>query len=53
MFYELIDKSSKYGALIEDSKVKLQQENDSSWYFEAKNLSEYILNNIFWHGVTH
>lgn len=56
IFYELEDESIKYGALIEDSnkedpKVKLQQENDSSWYFEAKNLSEYILNNIFWHGV--
>lgn len=56
VFYELIDKSRKYGALIEDSnkedpKVKLQQENDSSWYFEARNLSEYILNNIFWHGI--
>ncbi|WPC39582.1 hypothetical protein [Clostridium sp. JS66] len=56
VFNELIDKSRKYGALIEDSnkedpKVKLQQENDASWYFEARNLSEYILNNIFWHGV--
>ncbi len=56
VFYELIDKFIKYGSLIEDSnkedpKVKLQQENDTSWYFEARNLSEYILNNIFWHGV--
>ncbi|NMM62435.1 SMI1/KNR4 family protein [Clostridium sp. P21] len=56
VFNELIDKSRKYGALIEDSnkedpKVKLQQENNASWYFEARNLSEYILNNIFWHGV--
>lgn len=57
VFYELTDKSRKYGALIEDSnkedpKVKLQQKNDASWYFEARNLSEYILNNIFWHGVS-
>lgn len=57
VFYELIDKSRKYGALIEDSnkedpKVKLQQENDTSWYFEARSLSEYILNNMFWHGVS-
>lgn len=56
VFYESIDKSRKYGALIEDSnkedpKVKLQQGNDTSWYFETRNLSEYILNNIFWHGV--
>lgn len=44
IFYELIDKYSRYGALVEDvskdnPKVKLQRENDSSWCFEARSLS--------------
>lgn len=56
VFYELIDKYRRYGVLIkdlnrEDPIVKLQQENDKTWYVEAKNLSEYILNNIFWQGI--
>ncbi|WP_252225276.1 SMI1/KNR4 family protein [Clostridium sp. ZBS2] len=56
VFYELIDKYRKYGILIKDINkddpiVRLQQENDSTWYIEAKNLSEYILNNVFWQGI--
>ncbi|MCB2362152.1 SMI1/KNR4 family protein [Clostridium estertheticum] len=56
VFYELIDQYRRYGIMVEDinkddPKVKLQQENNSSWYFESKSLSEYILNNIFWQGI--
>lgn len=56
VFYELIDKYRRYGIMIDevgkdDTKVKLQQENNSTWYFEAKSLAEYILNNIFWQAV--
>ena len=56
VFFEFIDKYSKYGILMEDLKeddpvVSLQEVNDDEWYFESESLSEYIVNNIFWNGL--